>query len=59
MFWIKLYLEADLVISAAGCPRQERNGLCQINDKKLKHGCSKLEANGRICWKRHKESEHQ
>ena len=43
---------------STGCSRPEQNGVCQINDKKLKHGCSKLEGNGRICWKKHKESEH-
>ena len=44
--------------SSAGCSRTEKSGMCQVGNKRLKHGCSRVESNGRICWKKHKESEH-
>ena len=43
--------------SASGCSRAEQNGLCQLGNKKFKHGCSKVDGT-RICWKDHKEADH-
>jgi hypothetical protein len=45
--------------NAGGCSRAEVNGHCIIGMKKLKHGCSKVMADNRMCWNNsHKESEH-
>ena len=44
--------------AATGCPRPEQGGSCQLKNKKLRHGCSKLDSTGRICWQKHREADH-
>ena len=42
-----------------GCSRPETKGHCVIGSKRLKHGCSKVVNNNKMCWSTsHKESGH-
>ena len=45
----------------AGCekPGKDRNH-CGYGGSALRHGCSRVEGSGRLCWSReHKEREHK